>query len=519
MSLINEALQDLQSRQAMEPEDKKIVSLVPSVNDNVSLEVSKSVCATTVDQLRTDSSNVRFNILLTVLVATTFLGFTLSTVKDIGWSNLAKAAEEDRLPDLLLAEAFIPSKMEEAASSASNHSLAGEPSTQTNNVKEPSLSNQDNLELNQDTLGVNSAVAEVVKIENKKSSAVQVPPLKQTDSTSLLIQAQVALEENRLTLPEGNNARYFFHKVLLEDADNPQAREGTERVAQKYKALVLNAIDKQDVGRANYLLDRSELAGLSTDTRNNLRLQLDNVIDVGANKAQLIAQPSVSKESYGNAAAKESVPAETQNNYHQASTAVKSFESEQQVIATAQSLVDKGELAQARAIVQPYVQEHRNSVKSAVYLMDQLLAQGDHSIAASFESALPDIHIAKALVKAKLVNKTQGTQLAIEVLENNTPAKSMEREHFSYLAALYQRSDMHEKAHKTYSGLTQFYPDDVTYVLGFAVSADSLYRYDEAYSAYAKVLSMGHSNPKIIGFVRTRMNTMTSENLAEAGRW
>lgn len=66
----------------------------------------------------------------------------------------------------------------------------------------------------------------------------------------------LALEELRLRVPQGNSAYYYYGQVLALDAENLDARKGITRVADKYADLVLAELDNADYEKAELYLNR-----------------------------------------------------------------------------------------------------------------------------------------------------------------------------------------------------------------------------------------------------------------------
>jgi len=68
--------------------------------------------------------------------------------------------------------------------------------------------------------------------------------------------AQAAYEADRLSWPKGDNAYEKYKQVLALDPGNRQAREGIERVADRYLTLARNAIQRQEFRTAQKHLNK-----------------------------------------------------------------------------------------------------------------------------------------------------------------------------------------------------------------------------------------------------------------------
>lgn len=87
---------------------------------------------------------------------------------------------------------------------------------------------------------------------------------------ALLNRAESQFTANLLTSPEGNNALETYQEVLALDSANQSARAGTERVIDRYIALVSRAVERKQYAQATELLARADgirdrVAGLNPE--------------------------------------------------------------------------------------------------------------------------------------------------------------------------------------------------------------------------------------------------------------
>jgi serine/threonine protein kinase len=83
--------------------------------------------------------------------------------------------------------------------------------------------------------------------------------------------AQQALDKYRLTTPEGNNAWYYYRRVLEEDPNNSEALTGKKRIADRYADLAVRAFDQLHYSKARSYIER----GLMVDPGNERLLKLE----------------------------------------------------------------------------------------------------------------------------------------------------------------------------------------------------------------------------------------------------
>ena len=74
---------------------------------------------------------------------------------------------------------------------------------------------------------------------------------------ALLDAAEQALREDRLTTPAAASAYRYFADALAIDPDHPEARQGLERIVERYLELAEGTMERQGWERARTLLDRA----------------------------------------------------------------------------------------------------------------------------------------------------------------------------------------------------------------------------------------------------------------------
>jgi tRNA A-37 threonylcarbamoyl transferase component Bud32 len=121
-------------------------------------------------------------------------------------------------------------------------------------------------------------------VKATKAQAEQAPAVQATThpvvlrlSDDLAIQrendlqlARRALEDYRLTTPDGDNAWYYYRRVLEEDPDNTEALTGVKGIADTYGNLARRELDQFHYRKARSYLER----GLMVDPGNERLLKL-----------------------------------------------------------------------------------------------------------------------------------------------------------------------------------------------------------------------------------------------------
>lgn len=87
--------------------------------------------------------------------------------------------------------------------------------------------------------------------------------------------AQHSLREGRLTIPAGDNANYYFHRILALEPDNEIALKGLSDIAERYVVLA-----EQQFAQKNYQQARAYIEeGLQQQANNQGLLTLQSIIE------------------------------------------------------------------------------------------------------------------------------------------------------------------------------------------------------------------------------------------------
>lgn len=114
-----------------------------------------------------------------------------------------------------------------------------------------------------------------------------------------LYKGNTALAEDRLTSPEGENAVFYFHKVLRQVPEHPEAYTGMEKVFDRYIELAREASARGEYSKALDLLDRAEAVIIPTRVSTALR---DEIVTA---QQQARAKTSAGKQGSKTGAGKE----------------------------------------------------------------------------------------------------------------------------------------------------------------------------------------------------------------------
>lgn len=111
---------------------------------------------------------------------------------------------------------------------------------------------------------------------------------------------------------------------------------------------------------------------------------------------------------------------------------------------------------------------------------------------------------------------SSGTASAVALLEKQKPKKNIAETYNKLLAGLYQKEKSHSKAVALYTSLIEINPSNITYWLGMGISRDALGEHQPALNAYHVVLAHKNLDTNVRNFVKTRIQALSSQELAEA---
>lgn len=113
--------------------------------------------------------------------------------------------------------------------------------------------------------------------------ALNTGPVTTDRIQALLQRAAVALEDYRLTIPEGDNAYEIYREVLRLDPANQRARQGLSDVVQRYVWLARSSLERGEYRRVEQYTDR----GLRLDPDNQELQSLQRLLDIELERAGL----------------------------------------------------------------------------------------------------------------------------------------------------------------------------------------------------------------------------------------
>ncbi|MAP11917.1 MAG: hypothetical protein CMQ61_07680 [Gammaproteobacteria bacterium] len=128
----------------------------------------------------------------------------------------------------------------------------------------------------------------------------------------LLDDANLAIEEYRLTTPVERNAAHYLERILELDTSNAEARETFQRIAVRYTQLAQSAMRKADWENVKRYVRR----GLSIDPNNaELKAAAAQIPKVTKPAAPVVAEAQQGQAGRGETAPAGPVPASNTQDY------------------------------------------------------------------------------------------------------------------------------------------------------------------------------------------------------------
>jgi serine/threonine protein kinase len=94
------------------------------------------------------------------------------------------------------------------------------------------------------------------ELDGEQRGAQEQEIERRESAENYLMAAEESLASNRLSVPEGNNALFYYHKALEFDPNNEDAQRGIKKVAEKYALLASNALNNKDFKGAERYVDK-----------------------------------------------------------------------------------------------------------------------------------------------------------------------------------------------------------------------------------------------------------------------
>jgi MSHA biogenesis protein MshN len=371
------------------------------------------------------------------------------------------------------------------------------------------------------TSNAENAVVESAPTEIAASEPATVKTIPaETENTNLqnhikdlLQQAERAMVMDRLTTPVEDNAYAYYQKILSMSADNNDAKEGLDKIAQRYLSKAQEQSQLGNLAQAEALLQRARFV--------SARFVDAHTVEFGELSNQTAAVQATQQE-IETAVIAQPTQTETIKPFVVAEAVVKEAPSvsvvpnagwkDEQLARHAQELIQKGKQAEALALLKNFVASEQKPALSAALLAELYIQQANTAAA---DIILEQTNYLAVDVKAKLkaqILSLQGDDVqAITVMEKNLAAADVNEGYRSLLASLYHKTANYPQSILSYQSLINSFGDKPAYWLGLALAYDGLSQPKNALQAYLRLREFPQLQDQVKQYTDQRISALRSQ--------
>ena len=349
----------------------------------------------------------------------------------------------------------------------------------------------------------------------------------QRDIADLLLQANRALTQDKLTSPSEDNAYSYFQTIARLSPNHPQVKIGLELIAARYLEKA-----RQELNIGNYQLadiDRQRANFVAPDyfTENDFtateKLMLQNALGrTGRSDIQSIPSSVYQAETQSTVQATTLAlkpQSETIKPFVVSEASVSSLNvvpnagwKDEQLAAHANDLIRQGKTADALQLLKNFVVSESKPIRSIALLGDLYSQQGN---ADALDILVRNSKFLPAVDKSKLhaqLLAAQGNELAaIAELEDQLTAAGDNEQYYAFLASLYHKMGHYDQSVVIYQRLLNSYGEKPAYWLGLALAFDGLVQHKNALQAYQHLLPFPQLQEQVKNYVNQRIAALSNE--------
>ena len=314
-------------------------------------------------------------------------------------------------------------------------------------------------------------------IEKVSSTAVE-------QHLEVLSKAKQAFRDDRLMVPNGNNAYDLYLSVLDSDPQNEQALSGIERIKIRYSVLIDKLIKEKKFTNAQLLLNRFKKVA-TTDEVLSLQARIGKVEDSKTIKAMEAPE----------------------NKKILVERSLDSVIRER--ISIARRYQAQGRAEQAVQLLKENLHDDPYSVGTAESLFDLYLGLNDTFSAGKFIQELIEGHPSKHYLNARLFYELGDYQRAIQELQIKDVSSDYYERTLALKAAAFQSQERFNEAETLYRKLVEVDQSNSRYWLGLAVSSEKNNLLNDSYQAYVISLRLGLQSDELKKYVASRIEYLS----------
>lgn len=336
----------------------------------------------------------------------------------------------------------------------------------------------------------------------------------------LLRQAERAMVMDRLTTPVEDNAYAYYQKILSMSADNNDAKEGLDKIAQRYLTKAQEQSQLGNLAQAEALLQRARFVSARFVDAHTVEFsELSNQASSLQATQQLIETP-VGVQSAETI--KPFVVAEAPSAVKETSVVAKDAPSvsvvpnagwkDEQLVRYAQDLIQKGKQAEAQTLLKNFVVSEQKPALSAALLAELYIQQANTAAADIILEQTNYLAVdVKAKFKAQILSLQGDDAQAITLLEKNLAAADLNEGYRSLLASLYHKTANYSQSILSYQRLINSFGDKPAYWLGLALAYDGLSQPKNALQAYLHLREFPQLQDQVKQYTDQRISALRSQ--------
>lgn len=342
---------------------------------------------------------------------------------------------------------------------------------------------------------------------NLQQTGAQGVPIEQSSSIQtdriyfLIDQASRAMTLDRLTSPENDNAYFYYQELLKLDANNAIAISGLKKITDRYLQMADRFIQKNNLSKAAFYLDKAELVAPGDHRIDSLR---QNLLVVNTQETVL---PLV--ESALNSDLVQSTPVsdpfEKPLQEPSISVSANTEYLDQQMVQQSRELIAQGFKSRALALLENHIQSNAapqsESFLLDIYYQDKNISAMERVLAFPLAQSAVEQHY----YSARLAVLKNDNPSAIQFLELQLSQASDHENYRALLAGLYQREQRYLEAVSAYRNLLKSFQPKPAYWLGLALSLDAQGQGPAAMQAYTQLLNFEQLEPQVRAYAQERI--------------
>lgn len=325
---------------------------------------------------------------------------------------------------------------------------------------------------------------------------------------NLLQFAERAMAAERLTTPVEDNAYAYYQKILSMSANNSDAQDGLDKIAQRYLNKAQAQAQLGNLTQAEVLLERARFVSarfVDAHTLEFAELAQPISTDTQPPKAADI-KPSGAPEN------SETIKAFTVAEAPAVLVSPNAGWQDEQLAQRAQTLIQQGEVAAAQALLKTFVASEAAPAQCAALLTELYLQQENTAAAALILQRANYLAVdIKTKLSAQLLIQQGDSAQAITVLEQHLSSAERNEAYRSLLASLYHKTKNYSQSALSYQRLITAFGEKPAYWLGLALAYDGLSQPHSALQAYVRLQAFPQLQAQVKHYTDQRIAVLRGE--------